>query len=124
MAFLKGRLMRGVQIVMEQTGFADKITGADLIITGEGQIDATTLNGKTLSGVAQAAKKQGTPIVALAGTLGKGWEAVYELGFDAIIPICDSPMTLDQAMADGERLIEQATERILRLIGMRSKSNA
>ena len=118
MAFLQGRLMRGVQIVMDQTGFAEKIAGADLIITGEGQIDSTTLNGKTLSGVAQAAKKQGTPIVALAGTLGKGWEAVYEMGIDTVIPICDSPMTLDQAMTDGERLIEQAAERTLRLVQM------
>ncbi|MCH9021908.1 MAG: glycerate kinase [Planctomycetes bacterium] len=116
MAFLKGRLMRGVEIVMEQTGFADKITDADLIITGEGQIDSTTLNGKTLSGIAKAAKKQGTPIVALAGTLGKGWQAVHELGITAVIPICDSPMTLEAAMTNAELLIEQAAERTLRLI--------
>ena len=116
MAFLKGRLMRGVEIVMDQTGFADKIAGADLIITGEGQIDSTTLNGKTLSGVAKAAKKQGTPVVALAGTLGKDWQAVHELGIKAVIPICDSPMTLDQAMINAEKLIEQAAERTLRLI--------
>jgi len=116
MAFLKGRLMRGVEIVMDQTGFADKIAGANLIITGEGQIDSTTLNGKTLSGVAKAAKKQGTPIVALAGTLGKGWQTIYELGINAVIPICDSPMTLDQAMTNAEKLIEQAAERTLRLL--------
>ena len=90
-----------------------------LIITGEGQIDATTLNGKTLSGVTRAANKQGTPIVALAGTLGKGWEEVHKMGINAVIPICDSPMTLDQAMTHGEKLIEQAAERTLRLMNIK-----
>ena len=116
MAFLGAKLERGVEIVMRQCRFAEQIAGADVLITGEGRIDATTAAGKTLSGVAGVARDQSIPVVALAGSLGQGAELVYDIGIDAVVPICSGPMTLPEAMQNAEALLADAAERALRLM--------
>ncbi|MDQ7863974.1 glycerate kinase [Peribacillus frigoritolerans] len=52
---------RGIDIVMEYTKLGKKLSGADCVFTGEGQIDYQTASGKTPMGVAQEAKKHGIP---------------------------------------------------------------
>uniref|UniRef100_UPI0035A07D84 glycerate kinase n=1 Tax=Neisseria sp. TaxID=192066 RepID=UPI0035A07D84 len=58
----------------------------------------------------------GVPVVALAGTLGKGAQDVYDIGIDAIASIVPIPMSLEQAIVDGERLLIEATERMMRTL--------
>ena len=116
MAFLGARLRRGVDIVLEQCRFAERIAGASLVITGEGQIDYQTAFGKTPSGVARVAKAQGIPVVALAGSVGKGADRLAEIGIQACLSICPGPLSLAEAMSRGAELLESAAERLIRVI--------
>ena len=116
MAFLGARLERGVEIVMRQNRFADRIKGADLIITGEGRIDGSTACGKTIAGVAAAAQEQSIPVLALAGALGDDLDKVTAIGVTAVMDICPGPMRLDEAMRRGEELLTAAAERAMRMM--------
>lgn len=69
-AFLGGSLRPGIDLVLELTGFDRLLPGADLVITGEGQLDSQSLDGKVISGVARRAKAAGVPVLVLAGAVG------------------------------------------------------
>lgn len=115
LAFLGATLRRGVEIVVEATGLAEKLAGASLCLTGEGRTDFQTAHGKTPMGVAQAARRHGVPVICLSGGLGQGYERVYEVGIDACLSMVPGPMRLEEAMARGEELMEAAAERAVRL---------
>ena len=115
MMFLKGTLENGFDIVSRVTKLAEKMEGADLVITGEGKIDFQTVFGKTPFGVAQLAKrKKNIPVVAIAGSLGEGYKELFEKGFDGIFSIIDKPMSLDGAIENTEELLENLTGSIIR----------
>ncbi len=122
MAFAGARLERGIEIVLRQVGFAEKIKDADLIITGEGQVDGSTAYGKTIAGIAAEAKKQAIPVIALAGSIGKDAHNVYEVGVVAIVGICRGPMSLAQAMCQGEALLADAAENVMRIYTSRGQN--
>lgn len=92
----------GSAFVREATGFEDAIAAADVIITGEGRIDAQTGQGKTVSGVLTVARERGIPVVAVAGRADEGWA---DLGLADIIVISPSNMTPAEAMAQAEQLL-------------------
>jgi glycerate kinase len=114
-----GASMRpGFAVVAELVGLEAALGDADLVITGEGRVDAQTLAGKTAAGVAVMAARRGTPTVLLCGALGPGHEAVVASGAFALVqPIPDRPMALAEAMADARRLLAGAAERLARTIG-------
>ena len=116
MAFLKAKLKRGTEIVFELVKLEEKIASADIVITGEGQIDAQTVFGKTPIGVAKLAKRYGKPVIAIAGSIGEGAESVHSHGIDAIFSIINRPMPLEQAMRNVEALLASAGEQLARLI--------
>ena len=116
MAFLDAKLRRGVEIVLRYSRFEEKIRDADLIITGEGRVDATSAQGKTSSGIAQAAKAAGVPVVVLAGSVGEESDELFKMGIKAILPICTGPMTLETAMAAAPGLLEAAAARVMRFV--------
>ena len=93
-AFFGARLQRGVDMVLDAVGFDSIIEGADLVITGEGRIDAQTLTGKTPYGVLQRASRQNIPVIALAGSVALDDSA----GFAAISRITPPDMQLSEAM--------------------------
>ena len=113
--FLQAQLQRGIEIVTQTTNLAGKMEGADLVITGEGRIDFQTAFGKTPFGVAQLAKQKNIPVVAIAGSLGDGYQTLYDKGFDEIYSIMNKSMSLQEAMDNAEELLESATENIMRL---------
>ena len=115
MIFLNARLERGITIVTRTAQLAEKMPGADLVITGEGRIDFQTSFGKTPFGVAQVAKKQNITLIALAGSLGEGYKTLYEKGFDGIFSIIDKPMSLQEAVDNAAQLLENAAENVMRL---------
>ncbi|MDU9037945.1 glycerate kinase [Pseudomonas corrugata] len=114
-AFLGAQFRTGVDVVAQLTGLADAIEGADLVITGEGRFDAQTLRGKTPFGVARVARRHGVPVVVIAGTLGEGYQALYQHGIDAAFALVSGPMTLQQACADAPRLLRERARDIARL---------
>lgn len=115
-AFLGAQLKPGVEIVLEVTGLAEKLVGADLVITGEGAMDGQTVYGKTPVGVAKVAKAQGIPVIAVVGSMGSGIEAVYGAGIDAVFTIVQGPCRLDEAIERGPELVAQVSENLARVI--------
>jgi glycerate kinase len=113
--FLGASFRPGVQLIAELSRLADAIEGADLVITGEGRLDEQTLHGKTPAGVAAVARAQGVPTIALAGTLGPGYQRLREIGIAAAFSITSGPMSLEQACADAARLLRERTSDIVRL---------
>ena len=114
-AFARAALRPGVEIVAEACGLQEKMAGADLVLTGEGRLDGQSVHGKTPVGVARIAKRLGIPAVAVAGSLGAGYEQVYGEGIHAVFSICRSPMPLCDAVAHAESLLADTAENIARL---------
>ncbi|MCM3760542.1 glycerate kinase [Alkalihalobacillus oceani] len=113
-AFFSAEMRRGIDIVIEYTGLEEALAGADVVITGEGQIDYQTASGKTPMGVAQAAQKHGIPTVAFAGSIGKGIEELYQYGIQSVHSIVNGPMSLADAMNKAEQLLQQKAEQVIR----------
>jgi glycerate kinase len=117
--YTKAEMRPGFEVVAELVGLPATLAEADLVITGEGRADEQTLAGKTAMGVAQLAREAGVPVVLLCGGLGPGAELLETAGlFDLVQPIPDRPMLLSDAMADTERLLVNAAERLARVIGL------
>ncbi len=116
MALLGGTLRPGVDIVLDQVGLDEKLQGADLVITGEGQIDFQTVYNKAPIGVARRARKLGIPVIAVSGSLGRGFEDVHGEGIDAVSAIVSSPMTLAEASTRAPELIANATSEAMRFM--------
>ena len=94
------------------------VKGADLVITAEGAIDFQTPKGKVPAEVARRASNHGVPVVGLAGTLGQGASAVHEIGIDAVASIVAVPMSLEDAVEEGESLLTDAAERMIRTLAL------
>ena len=115
-AFFGAQFRAGVEVVAELVGLAEAVKGADLVITGEGRFDAQTLRGKTPFGVARIAQAQGVPVVVLAGTLGEGYQTLYEHGINAAFAVTSGPMTLEHACANAAQLLTDRARDIARLL--------
>ncbi|AZB41454.1 glycerate kinase [Bacillus sp. FJAT-42376] len=107
MAFLDAKLERGIELVLDAIHFDRLIAGADLVITGEGKIDGQTMYGKTPMGAAKRALKQNIPVIGVAGTLGNRSDILLEKGFTSLFSISPGAISLEQALADGPKNMEQ-----------------
>jgi glycerate kinase len=124
-AWLRSTFKPGAEVVAEIGGLAHAIEGADLVITGEGRMDAQTLLGKTPMGVAQIAKRAGVPVIAIAGSLGDGYQALYEAGIHAAFSLASGPCTLADACLNTSALLEDRTQDIIRVwLASRLSANA
>jgi len=115
-AFLAGELIPGFDIVTDVLHLKDKVSQADIILTGEGKIDAQTLQGKTPYAVAQLAKAANKKVIAFAGYLGEDHRVLYNHGFDAVFPIAEKPMSLDESLRNAHPLLANASERAFRML--------
>ena len=112
------RLEPGIDLVMAEAGFDLALGTADLVITGEGRIDAQTAFGKTALGVAKRALAAGVPCIAVGGGVTPGGiEALAGIGV-TVVPVTEGPQTVEQAMAAGAAPLERCGERIARLVSM------
>ena len=121
MAFLNAELKLGVDIMIDAVNLKERVKGASLVFTGEGQLDFQTAFGKTPVGVAKVAKAHNIPVIAIAGGVAEGAEAVYEAGIDAMLGIVQEPMSLEGAVKDATRLIADTAEQAARLIRIGNK---
>ena len=115
LAFTPAVLMRGIDIVVQASHMAERLRGADFVITGEGRTDAQTAFGKVPVGVAEVAKAQHIPVIVLSGALAKGFETIYDMGITAAFSIADRPMSLDEALSLTAPLLKQSAKAIARL---------
>ena len=96
--FLSASLEPGIQIVLDETRLRDDVRDADLVITGEGQLDGQTVMGKAPIGVAKLSKEYGKPVLAFSGCVTKDASACNAAGIDAFFPIMRSVVSLEEAM--------------------------
>ncbi|TCB79965.1 glycerate kinase [Acinetobacter sp. ANC 4173] len=118
MAFAGANIRSGVEIVIEETGLAEKIERADYVFTGEGGIDFQTKFGKTPFGVAQVAKRLNKPVIACAGYVGEGIEQLYAEGFTAILGIMDGACDLQTALENAEKNLERTCQNVARILAL------
>lgn len=116
-AFLKqSKLCPGIDIVIENCNFREIIKDCDLLITGEGQTDSQTANGKVVAGLASEAKRYDIPVVCLSGSLKEGYQKTYACGVDAAFSDIIAPMTLEEAMRLTPQMLTQTSYSIARLM--------
>lgn len=92
-------LKPGIEMVLDVLKADDVLLGADLLITGEGQMDNQTLQGKTPYGIAKRAQVQGIPVIGIAGSLGREIDALYSV-IDSTFASVRSPQALQQVLAE------------------------
>ncbi len=118
LAFLNTTLKSGFEIISDAIGL-DKIMeegGFDFIVTGEGEINSQTLNGKLPIGVAHLAQKHNIPVIAVVGSVGEGIDAIDQHGITGVFSIVNRPMSLDLAIQNAEALYEKTIRNVFRLL--------
>ena len=112
MAVLGARLRPGAAVVQQLTGLEQALVGVDLVITGEGSLDAQTLNGKAPAGVAEAARRAGVPVVAVAGQCLLDAAALNGAGIRAAYALVDEAGTPEESFERPGPLLERLGARI------------
>ncbi len=115
MSFLGANTRPGVDLLAGTVGLAGAIRGASLVLTGEGSVDAQTLAGKTIAGVAGLAATAHVPCVVLAGRVGPGAEVLLDRGVTALLPILPEVTDLPTALRDGPANLEHAAAAVVRI---------
>lgn len=113
--FLNAVLKDGTSIVLEQSGIAQLIENADLVITGEGKLDQQTLSGKVVKGLADYCRKFNVPLAVVCGTLQITPEQVRAAGMTYAVSVLNRPMDLNVAQKEAFDLIKDATFHLVRL---------
>ena len=118
---LNAELYSGFDLVASSLNLNEVLNGHDieLIITGEGQIDSQTENGKVISGITTLGHRFGIPSIALVGGIQGIANSFYDQGLIAVFSIANKPMTLSQSIANTADLITKQTEQIMRLYSAR-----
>jgi glycerate kinase len=111
-AFLGAELRSGIALVLDLIGFHDALEGTDLVITGEGKIDAQSLRGKAPVGVARAAAEQGVPVVALGGIVEVADQELRAAGFEEARGLSELEPDQERSMAEAAPLLERLAEQV------------
>ena len=114
--FLNGELKEGADIVARANRLAEKLKEADLVITGEGQLDYQTVNNKAPIHVAHLAREEGIPVIAIAGSLGEDYQKVFQEGIDAAFSIINKPASLNKIILATPELIQETARNTGKLI--------
>ncbi|WP_128893765.1 glycerate kinase family protein [Longirhabdus pacifica] len=109
LGFLQGEFVSGVSFLLEQLKMEAKLRDVQVVITGEGRLDAQSAMGKAPTGIAKLAKQQGIAVIALAGDVSLSDSHIHEFGIDAFFSIVQGPISLQQAIQP-----EQASTNLLK----------
>lgn len=118
LTFTNATLKSGVDLILNETKLEEEIKDADIVITGEGCLDAQTAMGKAPIGVTKLAKKYGKLVLGFSGAVTKGATACNEAGIDAYFPIVQSAVSLEEAMKkkNAQENLTDTVEQVFRLI--------
>lgn len=116
LAFLKGTLRPGIDLLLEQMRFSALLHGADWVITGEGRMDSQTLQGKAPMGVLPYAKAARVPVIGICGCLGEGADKLYEAGFAEIFPASAGGLSLQALQNTCRRDLANAAKQAAQYI--------
>lgn len=115
-ALLGARLHPRYDLIMRYYDLDRLMEGADLVLTAEGSLDAQTPEGKIPAEVARRAKRHGVPVIALAGTLGRGASANLRHGIDAYFGIIRRPCSLQDCFDEAAGLLAHSAEQAVRAV--------
>lgn len=121
-AFFNGELKSGIEIILDLIDFDNLISDADIIFTGEGQIDSQSLNGKVVIGISKRAKKQNIPVIVLVGSIGEGAERAYDEGVSAIFSINQKAEDYSISRFKAKENLEKTIDSLLRYYDVISKN--
>ena len=113
------QLKAGIQIVLDRLHLIDYVKDADVVITGEGRIDAQSIMGKTPIGVARTAKQFNKPVIAIAGCLREDYDVVFEHGIDAVFPIIHQLGDLSDILKQGEQNLISTAQNVARVLAFK-----
>ncbi|MCD2188152.1 glycerate kinase [Actinomycetospora soli] len=114
MALLGARLRPGFDLVADLLGFDERLARADLVVTGEGRLDAQTLRGKGPAGVAARARAAGVPVLAVAGRVDLDPTELAGAGIVGSAALADLEPDLARSQADAAGLITRSVDQLLR----------
>ena len=117
LAWLGAELRSGFEVVAETYRLPRRLAEEswDLLITGEGQVDSQSVQGKLVGRLAELARAHGTPLLVLAGSVGDGLEALHGAGVTSVHGITDRPMALEEAMRRAPELLRRRLTQLCRL---------
>lgn len=114
---LNGRLEPGFEIIKDQVDLESVFKqGIDLVVTAEGQMNHQSLNGKLPVELAKLGKSYNAKTIALVGAREIDIDEVKEYGIIGVFPIGHKPMSLDESMKNGSKLIESTLEHVLTMV--------
>ena len=113
------QLKAGIQIVLDRLHLIDYVKDADVVITGEGRIDAQSIMGKTPIGVARTAKQFNKPVIAIAGGLREDYGVVFDHGIDAVFPIIHQLGDLSDILKQGEQNLISTAQNVARVLAFK-----
>ncbi|RFU60481.1 glycerate kinase [Peribacillus glennii] len=113
--FAGAQLKKGIELVLEQLRIKEICRDADFVIVGEGKIDGQTIFGKAPAGVAACAPPQ-AKVIAICGSVGKGYEVLYDHGFDAIFPSIPALLPLEDILGSAFNNVERTARNVAALL--------
>lgn len=117
-AVLGAELVPGAELVADALGLASAIADADLVITGEGSLDAQSLRGKVPATVASSASRAGVPVVVIAGAVDLSADELVRAGIAVAISLADGPATVESLIDRAPDLLAAAARRVGALIDL------
>ncbi|MFN8197026.1 MAG: glycerate kinase [Nakamurella multipartita] len=111
-AVLHATARPGIELMLELSGFATQLGGADLVVTGEGSLDEQTLHGKAPAGVAAAARAAGVPVVAVAGRNLLSTDQLTAAGVRQAYALTDIESDVQRCIDDPGPLLARLGRRI------------
>jgi len=115
-AFFGASVKMGIEAVLDTVGFDRLLEDADMVFTGEGKLDAQSLQGKVVCGVARRAAKKKVPVIAVVGGVEDGASAVYSMGVTAVFTVNRLPEDFSVSRYKSENNLRATVEDVLRLL--------
>lgn len=113
----KPSMLRGIDAVLDAVCFDQKLEGASLAVTGEGRFDRQSVRFlKAPVGVAKRCQERGIPVIVLAGSVGDGAEALYDIAGSSVQTVVPGPVTLEDAIQNAHQYATEAADRLFRTL--------
>jgi glycerate kinase len=113
MAFFKTEIVSGVGKILEIAGLEQALSGASLVITGEGRLDNQSFSGKVVGSIAALAGRNSIPCVAICGQSGLDQQQVAAMGLEKVVSLMDGSVTEKEAVGNAFALIEEKAGGLL-----------
>lgn len=111
-----GKLVKGIDMILDIYNFDQLISDADYVITGEGKIDSQTSHGKTIYGIAKRCKQRGIKVIAMCGCIEGDISDLYNIGVTSVFSIINKIETIEEALRNAKKELKKLTFNIMNLI--------